>query len=341
MKNSTIKKRIFAGAISPIALGALVLLGAGCGPEPGTPEYVLAKMKEGLVVGAQNLDLLGPEHTEELLGVVLDGGQPRIARMQALDRLIQVGPEKVDERFGELLSSDDPDIRIRMVRRFAERRDELPVELLVERLDAESSLAVRRILVHTLQRIGAGRADPPEELVAGMIRRAREGKDERRRDWIRVLGGWHGEAVERFLAEALEDEDARIAAAAASSLQGPAVRDIGRMGPVYVSLLHHDFTPIREAAIAGLEAATHPKRMGGGPNECAEKPVLALVQSVPELEEAIESYRERRDLSDKELQLSERIEGCLDEFVAQEPPEGATEDPPAQAAPSPGPPREG
>jgi hypothetical protein len=287
---------------------------AGCSPEPGTPEYVLQKMKQGNAVGGENLGLLGPDRVPVLRALLDDRTSPRMARMQALERLCQLNGPGEETALASFLDDPDPEVRIRIARFLSERRAPEVVSLLLGRLGREQEELVRTTLARALQAAGKAMETPPEGTVEGFAAGLAADKGSRRADWLLALGGFHGEDVERILIASLEDQDPVVAATAARSLRGPAVRSIERMGPIYVGLLASPRLAIRQAGLAALEAASHPNRVPG-PTACAEKPVLKLVEAVPEISQAIQVMLRDTNMSGRDRKLAESLRDCLAKFA--------------------------
>jgi len=295
-------------------LALLLSAATGCSPDPGTPEYVIAKLKQGHLVGGKNLDLLGPEQAAELQKLLDDQGAQRLTRLQALDRLCELQGEGDPAGLARYLSDPDPEVRMRVIRWLSERPAAESAMPLVQRFETEDEELVRAVLIQTLQDVGkrgdARLDEAVDRLAAGLA--AAEGA--RRVEWIQVLGGWNGERVERLLIAALADEDSQVARAAARSLQGPAPRPVERVGPIWVSLLAHEQAGIRRIGLSALQAATHPLRVPGT-DECAEKPVLKLLQAVPELPQAMEDMLRDADPNSEDHKLAGRLRDCLARFA--------------------------
>jgi hypothetical protein len=285
-----------------------------CSPDPGTAEYVLSKLEQGRPVGGENLDLLGPEHILALRAILDNGNTPRMARMQALERLCQLSAELDLGYLSGYLDDGDPDVRVRIIQWLVEGRHPDAAALLLGRFEREEEDLIRAVLMRSLQTLGSALADPPDALLDRLTAGLAAAQGPRRVDWIRTLGGWHGQRVEALLLAALEDPDPMTAVAAARSLQGPAVRSIERMGPIYVSLLAHRRPEIRRAGLAALEAGAHPNRVSGAA-ECAEKPVLRLVEAVPEIGQAVDALLAERGLPEQDRKLAQALRECLDRFA--------------------------
>jgi hypothetical protein len=309
MKTSTIGH----GLGRAFLLTALAL--AACGPEPGTPDYVLAKLREGRVVGGQNLKLLTADHAPELQALLTDREAPSIARMQALERLIQLEPADAPERFGPLLDDADPEIRLRIIQWLERRADVESARLLIERLAKEQELVVRGKGIRALKRIGSGIAEPDPRLVEALIAKLENPAIEDRPAWASVLGGWHGQQVEAALIKALDDGDAEVSQAAARSLAGPAVRSLERLAPLYVSMLAHERPGVRSSAIYGLSACTHPRRIRLKGSSCTPGQVQSLLAVVPELPQALEALRQRGGLTTGDKRITDELTQCITEHA--------------------------
>lgn len=299
-------------AMSAIAVG--LALGA-CGPEPGTPEYIMAKLREGRVVGGQNLKLLGEAQLEEMSAMLDDDQVPAIGRLQVLERMFRMNLDDALERFGHHIDDDDPELRLRVIQWLSERDDPASARLLVDRISVEKELAVRANAVRALKQIGGGIADPDPELIAEITAHLEDPEVEQRRLWATVLGGWHGEKVEAALIGALDDKEAEVRGAAARAITGPVVRALDRVAPLYVTMLSHAQAEVRTAGIAGLSACSHPRRLPIRGSKCAEQPLLRLLEAVPELPEALASFVTRPDLTTKDRRLATELKGCIDEFT--------------------------
>jgi hypothetical protein len=294
--------------------GLAAIAWTGCSPDPGTPEYVLEKLKQGNVVGGENLGRLGSEHVPALRALLADLNTPRISRLQALERLCEIQAPAEPGALTEFLNDPDPEVRMRIARQVSEAGSAESALLLVERFEREDEDLVRSVLMRGLQVVGSGIASPPDAVIDRIVAGMQAADGPRRIDWIRALGGWHGEKVEGLLIAALGDADPRLAVAAARSLRGPAVRSIERLGPIYVSLLASPSPEIRLAGIEALEAASHPNRVSG-PSECAEKPVLKLIDAVPELPQAVEALLGDARITGRDRKLAEALKGCLARFA--------------------------
>ncbi|MFO8073782.1 MAG: HEAT repeat domain-containing protein [Polyangia bacterium] len=295
-------------------LVAAALLAAGCGPDPGTPEYVLAKLREGRVVGGENLDLLGSDQVPQMTELLKDGETPRVVRLQLYERLLGMEPEDAFDRFSPLLDDEDPEIRMRTAAWLAEREDQRTIRMLVERLREEREAIVRSHLIRALQRIGCGIEDPDPQLVDEMIEGLESDSAERRRTWAEVLGGWHGEKVERALTDALGADDPTVSTAAARALRGPAARDPLRSAPLYLSMLSSDNENVRTAGVDALEAATYGDHLRSKGKECDPRAVGELLEVVPELPEAAELFAKRSDLSKRALHFAKSLDECLSQL---------------------------
>lgn len=302
-------------ARATLLFGLLPIAWAGCAPEPGTPEYVLDKLKQGAAVGGENLGLLGPDHVAGLRALLDDRNAPRISRLQALERLCDILAPGDSGALAGYLDDPDPEVRIRVGRLLSETGTADVTPLLLERFEREDEDLVRAMLMRGLQTVGKGIASPPDGIIDRFVAGLAAAEGPRRIDWVRALGGWHGEQVEGILVAALGDADPKLAIAAARSLQGPAVRSIERMGPIYVSLLASPRLEIRLAGLAALEAASHPNRVSG-PSECAEKPVLKLVDAVPEVAQAVEALLGDASLRGRDRKLAENLRDCLAKFAS-------------------------
>jgi hypothetical protein len=328
MKTSEISKLL---GITAIVAGLAL---CACGPEPGTPEYIMAKLREGRVVGGQNLKLLGEGQLEEMMEVLDDPQAPAIARLQVLERMFQMNIDGAFERFGPHIDDDDPELRLRIIQWLSERGDSASARLLIERIAVEKELAVRANAVRALKRIGRGIAKPEPELIAEMAVHLEDPEAEQRRLWAAVLGGWHGREAEAALIEALDDSEAEVRAAAARAITGPVVRALGRVAPLYVSMLNHTQPEVRTAGIAGLSACSHPRRLPIKGSKCAEQPLLALLEVVPELPEAVTSFLARSDLTTKDRRLATELKQCIEQFTGAD--AGVAEPSPGVSSPNPG-----
>jgi HEAT repeat protein len=297
------------------AIGILIALAMAlpaCGPEPGTPEYVLAKVREGRVVGGQNLKLLTEAQLGEMTALLEDKSALPIARLQVLERLFQLELDDGLERLGPLIDDPDPEVRLRIVQWLSVRSDIAAARLLVERIAVEQELVVSGNAVNALGRIGRGIADPDPELVESMISRLHNPADKQRRLWATALGGWHGERVEAALIKTIDDEDPAVRKAAAHSLAGPVVRALERVAPLYVSMLGHRHPEVRSAGVAGLSACSFPRRVPIKGAKCAERPTLSLLEVVPELPEALTAFRARTDLPTQDRRLASDLAACVE-----------------------------
>jgi hypothetical protein len=308
-------------------LVAAALLAAGCGPDPGTPEYVLSKLREGRVVGGENLDLLGSDQAPQLIELLKDEETARVVRLQLYERLLGMELDDAFEHFSPLLDDEDPEIRMRTAAWLAEREDRRTIRILVERLRREREAIVRSHLTRALQRVGRGIESPDSKLIDEMIAGLESDSAERRRTWAEVLGGWHGEKVERALAEALGDDDPTVSAAAARALRGPAARDPLRSAPLYLSMLSSKNENVRTAGIDALEAASYGDHLRSKGKECDPRAVGELLEVVPELPEAAELFAKRSDLSKRALHFAKSLDECLSRTGG-----GADADPAPEAA---------
>jgi len=301
-------------AVALMAIGACLTLWA-CGPEPGTPEYILAKIREGRVVGGKNLKQLKEAHLDQMAALLDDEGAPGIARLQVLERMIQFQLDDDFERFGKYAHDDNPELRLRIVQWLSQRKDPASARLLMDRIAVEEELAVRANGVQGLKQIGRSIAEPDPELIAQMIDHLEDADADKRRLWASVLGGWHGQDVEAALVEALEDPEPKVRAAAARSITGPVVRGLARVAPLYVSMLQNSQAEVRSAGISGLSHCSFPRRFSFKGSKCAEQPMLNLLEVVPELPEALAAFRGRADLTTKDKRLVTELAACIEQFA--------------------------
>jgi HEAT repeat protein len=299
---------------APIIVATSLLLWA-CGPDPGTPDYVLAKLREGRVVGGQNLKLLGEAELGAMTELLRDGEAPGVARLQVLERMFQMELDDAFERFGKYVDDDDPELRLRVIQWLSGRDDAAAARLLIDRIKIEEELAVRANAVRALKNIGRGVAEPEPELIAEMVAHLKDPDAETRRLWASILGGWHGRGVESALIAALDDEDAEVRGAAARAITGPVVRGLDRVAPLYVSMLGHAQPEVRSAGLGGLAACSHPRRLPVKGAKCAEQPLLKLLDAVPELPEALSEYDARPDLNTKDKRLVTELVNCIQQFT--------------------------
>jgi HEAT repeat protein len=274
----------------------------------------MAKLREGRVVGGQNLKLLGEAQLQEMFEVLDDQQAPAIARLQVLERMFQMNLDDAFERFGHHIDDDDPELRLRIIQWLSERGDTASARLLIDRITVEKELAVRANAVRALKRIGRGIGKPEPELIAEMASHLENPEAEQRRLWATVLGGWHGRDVEAALIEALDDDAAQVRAAAARAITGPVVRALERVAPLYVSMLSHAQPEVRTAGISGLAACSHPRRLPIKGSKCKEQPLLNLLETVPELPEAVTSFLARSDLTTKDRRLATELAACVEQF---------------------------
>jgi len=297
-----------------LAIAASLALGS-CGPDPGTPEYILAKLREGRVVGGKNLKLLTEAQLDQMSAILDDRDAPAIARLQVLERMFQLGLDDAMARFGHHLDDDDPEVRLRIVQWLSERDDIDAARLLMKRIEVEKEIAVRANAIRAIKGIGRRIAEPDPGLIAELIAKLESPEAEQRRLWVTVLGGWHGKEVEDALIRELDDPDAEVRAAAARAITGPAVRSLERVAPLYISMLNHAQPDVRSAGIAGLAACSYPRRVPVPNAKCAEQPVLNLLEAVPELVEAVDAFLARSDLSTKDRRLATELKGCIQQFT--------------------------
>ncbi|MBW2276285.1 MAG: HEAT repeat domain-containing protein [Deltaproteobacteria bacterium] len=296
------------------AITACLVLCA-CGPEPGTPEYVLVKIREGRVVGGKNLKLLKEAQLDEMAALLDDENAPAIARLQVLERMFQMDIADEFERFGHHIDDDEPQMRLRVIQWLSQRDDPASARLLMDRLAVEKELAVRANTVQALKQIGRGLSEPEPELIAVMIAHLKDPDAENRRLWASVLGGWHGQGVEAALIEALDDSNPKVRATAARSITGPVVRGLERVAPLFVSMLGNTQPEVRTAGISGLASCSYPRRFAFKGSKCAEKPLLNLLEAVPELPEAVAVFLERPDLTTKDRRLATELTNCIKQFT--------------------------
>lgn len=303
------------GLLFAKTLTAAVLVLAACSPEPGSPEWVLAKLREGRVVGGTNLKILSVTQQGEMTAILMDTNAPSIGRLQVFERLIQIEVADAIEQFGVLINDEEPEIRLRTIRWLAKRNETRAAQFLIDRLAIEKEPIVRGNAIQALQRIGRGIAEPDRALLDKMISTFVNSKGEQRRAWATILGGWHSEAVEAALIGALDDDVAVIREAAAKALTGPALRSLERMAPLFVSMLNSTYPEVRSKGISGLVAASYPNRILMRGNECAEQPVIKLLEIVPELPEAISVVGQRGDLNTKDKRLVKELTECIAKFT--------------------------
>jgi len=305
-------------AKAAFAMAAALLAASGCGPEEGTAEYILSKLREGRSVGTGKLEVLGADHLDEMMAVIDDGSLPIVSRKQVLERALDVAGGRT-ALVGRLLDHAEPQVRIRMAQWMEERGDDESVVLLVARLKVERELAVQRILARAVQNIGRGERDPAAEVVDAMVAELERKGGENRAGWAFVLGGWHGDRAIDALEKGLRDPDPRVRAASARAIRGPAVRSLERTAPLLVSMLSSADAPVRITGLKGLDACTYPRRIADSKGEgaCAEKPTLSLLDVVPELPEAVAVFLERGEaLSAEEKRIADGLKGCLDRTLS-------------------------
>lgn len=293
-----------------LAIAAGLVLVA-CGPEPGTPEYVLSKLREGRVVGGKNLKLLSEAELGEMTALLEDREAPSIARLQVLERIFQLELDDSFERLSPYIDDPDPELRLRVIRWLSTRQEPESARLLMARLQTEQEIAVRVNVLEALSLIGRGIGKPDPELIAEMLAHLEHPDAEHRHTWIRVLGSWHGENVEAALIRALDDPHPKVRAAAARALNGPAIRSLARVAPLLVSMLTNGQPEVRSAGIEGLTACTRTNRMMLQGGSCVKEPLLALLEVVPELPEALASFRQRSDLTTKDQRLAKELAECI------------------------------
>ncbi len=299
--------RFFWGRVAWSLLGFCLL---GCGPEPGTPEYVLKKVREGHVVGGQNLELLTATHVDAMLAIVDDSKAPRISRLQMLEWATRM---ELPNAFGKLrkyIDDENPEIRILMIRWFAQLGDVRGGQLLIDRLEGEKEEAVRMNIISTLTRLGAQNREPDAALINGLVAKFEAQNSKLRKTWAVILGGWQGEAVLSTLQKALADPDEHLQTIAAQALAGPAVRPLKQMATIFEGMLDHRTAGVRTAGLVGLTNATYPGRIAAM-NDCAEKPTLILLGELPGLYSLLEKFLVRTDISDEERTLAKALNECL------------------------------
>jgi HEAT repeat protein len=284
---------------------------------------VIDKLREGNLVGGKNLKLLTADHVPAMLEILNDEQMRKIARLQVLERLITLAEEGQTSHLDALINSKEEEIRLRIVQWLAQRTDRASAELLFDRLESEQEEVIKANIERSLQQIGRGLKEPDQVLLAKLIAKLKDPASKERARWASVLGGWHGEHVEDALIEALKDEDPKVRAAAARSLTGPAVRSLERVSPVLLSMLEYPDPLVRGYAVAGLEACTHPMRNPSSRAKCTERPLLNLLDVLPELPAAVRAHAARKDLSSKERRLIEKLGECIDKYAGEPDAEGA------------------
>ncbi|MCP4679241.1 MAG: hypothetical protein GY854_27890 [Deltaproteobacteria bacterium] len=281
-----------------------------CGPEPGTPEYVLAKVRDGHVVGGANLEILTGDHLDAMLSIINDPDSVRMARLQLTERAIRMEEAGAFDRLSPLINHKDPEIRIIVIRWFSHLGNAKATNLLIDRLRIEKEKVVKINIITTLIRIGVKTRDPDAAVLAKLIGEFESKDNPMPKDWVRVLGGWRGEPIIRALQKAMSSSDEEMCRIAAQALAGPAVRELKIMGPILMNMLDHKQLAVRKAGLMGLTSATYPGRILAV-KDCAETPTLALLSTLPELPKVIKTHISREGIEKEEKTLAEALDKCL------------------------------
>ncbi len=289
---------------------SLVTCTFACGPEPGTPEYVLAKVRDGHVVGGSNLEILTAANLDAMLTIIEDPDSERMAKLQIIERATRMEAAEAFDRLSRLINHKDPEIRIIVTRWFDRLGDVKAANLLIDRLHVEKEKVVKINIISTLTRIGIKTRNPDAELLTKLVGEFESKDNPMPKDWVRVLGGWRGEPVIRSLQKAMSSSDESMCEIAAQALAGPAVRDFEIIGPILVDMLGHKLPGVRKAGLMGLTSATYPGRILAV-KDCVEKPTLALLDALPELPKVIKTHVAKEDIPQEEKTLAESLDKCL------------------------------
>ncbi|MDD5306736.1 MAG: hypothetical protein PHU25_05380 [Deltaproteobacteria bacterium] len=296
-------------------LAGTMLVAAGCGPKEGTPEYVLAKLREGRLVGAKNLALLTERDVPEMKAVLEDPAVPRDGRMQVLQWMMDMGMKDEATILPAYLSHRDSEVRLRIAQWMTYRGGPSMLRLLVDRLKVEKEELVRLAIVSALQRVGDKIENPDQTIVAEMLASFANPAEPHRDEWARVLGGWAGENVVAGLSKALSDKDPKIELAAAEGLIGPRLRPISVATRLEIGMLEHPLPEVRRTALSGLVAAMRPGRVKLTAADCAEKPTLTLLGEAPDLASIMDAHLERKDVDGQERKLAQEVKRCATKFT--------------------------
>jgi hypothetical protein len=255
------RRTSIAKAIAAVLLAGAALAVAGCGPKEGTPDWVLARLRQGILVGAPNLALLTDKDLPGMKALVEDAAVLREGRMQALQRMMGIETKAAAEILPTFLAHKDPEVRLRVAEWMTYRGQPSMVKLLVDRLKTEKEEIVRLAIISALQRIGGKIEKPDPAIVSGMLALLADPATPNRDEWAMVLGGWGGDDVIPALTKALSDKDLRVEIAAARAIVGPRLRPLDVVTSIQIGMLEHKLADVRRAALSGLVSDTRPGRV--------------------------------------------------------------------------------
>ena len=293
---------------------------SACGPEPGTPEYVLNEIRQGKVVGGANLQLLGAAELDRMLEMLADPKSPRMARLQLVERVTRMELEDPVPKLAGLLAHPDPEVRIVVTSWLGSQKKNSVVTTLIDALKKEKELAVEANLVNALVRLGTEIEKPPAQTIDRLLKELEEAPGPRKKIWARILSGWRGERVIQALSSQLASEDTDLAVASATALVGPLQRPIEVLVPVATGMLDHPVSRVRAAGLGGLLASTFPGRVSGLA-ACTEKPTLALLATAHDIKAVVEQFLTRNDVQENEKKIAKQLLECLTKHEPQDNPD--------------------
>lgn len=295
----------------PVLTLSAVWLALACGPEPGTPAYIMKEIRAGKVVGGANLKKLDETEFAEMLEIINDPNSERLARLQLVERVTRMKLTDPYPKLRGLVNHQDPEVRIVLMRWLGSRSEPEAQTTLIEALKTEKEPAVEANIVGNLVRIGTQSQSPPKETVEALVAALQDAPGPRKKVWARVLSGWRGENVIATLTELLASDDTELAITAASSLVGPLQRPLETLVPLAIGMLNSKVSRIRSAGLGGLYASTFPGRISGLA-ACSEEQTQTLLSIAPELRALVARYLERSDLEEGEKKIAQKLSACFD-----------------------------
>jgi len=258
-----------------------------CEPKPGTADFVLAKLKKGEKPTKEEFGLLGPIQVPAMLAIVKDKSLATQVRQANLDVLLNLDWPGHDRDFRELLSSDDPQIRLKSADHFTAETDPETAMALLSALKLEKVEITRDHLGRVVQRLGM-RPDPNPTLRNELLKMARSTDKTERLAAAMSLGGWMGKEVTEVLENlALSDPDKGVQGAAARSLVTPSVRYLDDLLPRLGRLLAKGEGEVRVWALNGLYTSMKETRGPIG-KPCGKDHMLEVLNYIPDLREKAE-----------------------------------------------------
>jgi len=283
-----------------------------CSPEPGTPEYVVAKIRTGEKPEKKEFELLGTEQVPALLQAVQDNALGVPARTAALDVLLALEWPDREKELRKLLSHNDPQVRIRVSNHFRSNANPESAQKLLEALKNEELELVQGHLARALQRIGM-KPNPSAKIKDELIKMASSGSTNLRQAAATALGGWMGKDVSELLEKlALKDIAAGVRHEAARSLVMPSVRYLDDLIPRLGKLLDEGKGEVKMWAVVGILQATRKER-GPFNKPCDEDQMIKVLNYIPQLERKLEHIR-----TTGSFKTSKMAEKMLECFLTEE-----------------------